>query len=31
MQAELPQAGFAIIRKDFVLTPPAKPVAPSTE
>jgi hypothetical protein len=31
MQAELPQAGFAIIRKDFVLTPPAKPIAPSTE
>jgi hypothetical protein len=31
MQAELPQAGFAIIRKDFVLTPPTKPLAPSTD
>jgi hypothetical protein len=31
LQAELPQAGFAIIRKDFVLTPPAKPAAPPAE
>jgi len=31
LQAELPQEGFALIRKGFVLTPPAKPVAPSTE
>lgn len=28
MQAELPQEGFALIRKGFVLTPPAKPIAP---
>jgi hypothetical protein len=28
LQAELPQAGFAVVRKDFVLTPPAKPTAP---
>ncbi len=28
LQAELPQAGFALVRKGFVLTPPAKPVAP---
>jgi hypothetical protein len=27
LQAELPQQGFALIRKGFVLTPPAKPVA----
>jgi hypothetical protein len=28
LQAELPQQGFALIRKGFVLTPPAKPNAP---
>lgn len=28
LQAELPQAGFALVRKGFVLKPPAKPVAP---
>jgi hypothetical protein len=28
LQAELPQQGFALVRKGFVLTPPAKPVAP---
>ena len=28
LQAELPQQGFALIRKGFVLTPPAKPPAP---
>jgi hypothetical protein len=28
LQAELPQPGFALVRKDFVLTPPAKPGAP---
>jgi hypothetical protein len=27
LQAELPQQGFALIRKGFVLTPPAKPQA----
>jgi len=27
-QAELPEAGFALVRKGFVLTPPAKPGAP---
>jgi hypothetical protein len=26
LQAELPQAGFALIRKGFVLKPPAKPI-----
>jgi hypothetical protein len=31
LQAELPQAGFALIRKGFVLTPPAKPGAPPAE
>ena len=31
MQAELPQEGFALIRKGFVLNPPAKPEAPRTE
>lgn len=31
LQAELPQAGFALVRKGFVLTPPAKPLAPPTE
>jgi hypothetical protein len=28
LQAELPQVGFALVRKGFVLTPPAKPGAP---
>jgi hypothetical protein len=28
LQAELPQEGFALARKGFVLTPPAKPSAP---
>ena len=28
LQAELPQAGFALVRKGFVLTPPARPLAP---
>lgn len=29
LQAELPQAGFALVRKGFVLTPPTKPIAPA--
>jgi len=29
LQAELPQAGFALVRNGFVLKPPAKPVAPA--
>jgi len=28
LQAELPQKGFALVRKGFVLVPPAKPIAP---
>jgi len=28
LQAELPEEGFALVRNGFVLTPPAKPVAP---
>lgn len=28
LQAELPQGGFALVRKGFVLTPPGKPGAP---
>jgi hypothetical protein len=28
LQAELPQQGFALVRKGFVLTPPKKPLAP---
>ena len=28
LQVELPQQGFALVRKGFVLTPPAKPGAP---
>lgn len=28
LQAELPQAGFALVRNGFVLRPPAKPTAP---
>jgi hypothetical protein len=31
LQAELPQPGFALVRKGFVLTPPAKPGAPPQE
>jgi hypothetical protein len=31
LQAELPQEGFAMVRKDFVLTPPAKPGAPPSQ
>jgi hypothetical protein len=31
LQAELPQQGFAVVRKGFVLTPPAKPGAPPAE
>jgi hypothetical protein len=30
MQAELPQAGFALVRKGFLLTPPARPPAPAS-
>ncbi len=30
MQAELPGEGFALVRSGFVLTPPAKPIAPPT-
>jgi hypothetical protein len=29
LQAELPQAGFALVRTGFVLKPPAKPVVPA--
>jgi hypothetical protein len=28
LQAELPEQGFALVRKGFVLTPPSKPGAP---
>jgi hypothetical protein len=31
LQAELPQQGFALVRKGFVLTPPAKAGAPPAE
>jgi hypothetical protein len=31
LQAELPQQGFSLIRKGFVLTPPKKPIAPAAE
>jgi len=31
LQAELPQQGFALVRKGFVLTPSAKPLAPPAE
>jgi hypothetical protein len=31
LQAELPQPGFALVRKGFVLTPPAKPGAPPAQ
>ncbi len=29
LQAELPQEGFALVRKGFVLTPPKKPIVPA--
>jgi len=29
LQAELPEQGFALVRRGFVLTPPAKPIAPA--
>jgi hypothetical protein len=31
LQAELPQQGFALVRKGFILTPPSKPGAPPAE
>jgi len=31
LQAELPQQGFALVRKGFVFTPPKKPAAPPAE
>ena len=31
LQAELPDQGFALVRKGFVLTPPAKPIAPPAQ
>jgi hypothetical protein len=31
LQAELPQEGFALVRKGFVLTPPTRPGAPPAE
>jgi hypothetical protein len=31
LQAELPQQGFALVRKGFVLTPPAKAGAPPAQ
>ena len=31
LQAELPQEGFALVRKGFVLTPPASPGAPPAQ
>jgi hypothetical protein len=31
LQAELPQQGFALVRKGFVLTPPKRPIAPPDE
>ncbi len=31
LQAEFPQLGFALVRKGFVLTPPAKPGAPPAQ
>lgn len=31
LQAELPQEGFALVRKGFVLKPPAKPIVPAAE
>jgi hypothetical protein len=29
LQAELPQSGFALVRKGFVLTPPKRPIVPA--
>jgi hypothetical protein len=31
LQAELPQQGFALVRDGFVLTPPARPIAPPAD
>lgn len=31
LQAELPQEGFTLVRKGFVLTPPRKPVQPAVQ
>jgi hypothetical protein len=31
LQAELPQQGFSLTRKGFVLTPPKRPIVPPTE
>jgi hypothetical protein len=31
LQAELPQQGFTLVRKGFVLTPPRRPLAPSQD
>ncbi|MGA7256620.1 MAG: hypothetical protein WBX09_08240 [Terracidiphilus sp.] len=31
LQAELPQDGFALVRKGFVLTPPKKPIVPAED
>lgn len=31
LQAELPEQGFALVRKGFILTPPAKPGAPPAQ
>ena len=31
LQAELPQQGFSLVRKGFVLTPPKRPIAPPAE
>ncbi len=31
LQAELPQQGYALVRKGFVLKPPSKPFAPPTQ
>jgi hypothetical protein len=31
LQAELPQQGFALVRKGFVLKPPSKPLAPPAQ
>ncbi len=31
LQAELPQQGFALVRTGFVLTPPARPLAPPAD
>jgi hypothetical protein len=31
LQAEFPQQGFALVREGFILTPPAKPLAPPAQ